>query len=151
MRWGIVILALLSASCDSCASCKDKAKAYLKEPPIEDYRSEVEDQMPTAAKPATNMCGFAVSGLKDAKVTVAQESPKRFRVEGTPIPAKEKGDAGISKTKAAVCIGVVSLVAWPIVGDDNKVTGYKWDPITLESVETPGVSWTKPSSGGGFD
>jgi hypothetical protein len=45
----------------------------------------------------------------------------------------------------------VSVIAWPIVGDDDKVTGYKWDPIVLESVETPGVKWTKPGSGEGWD
>jgi hypothetical protein len=149
VRRGIVILALLAASCDRCESCKEKVKAHITEPPIEEQRREVEEQAETATNVATNMCGFPAAGLKDAKVTVAQESPRRFRVEGKPIPKK---DAGIDKSKALVCIGIVSVIAWPQVDDDNKVTGFKWDPITLESVETPGVKWTKPSSGGGgFD
>jgi hypothetical protein len=145
----MLLLSVLSVSCDGCGSCKNKAKAYLSEPPLEDYRREVEEQVPTAAKVATNVCGFSAAGLKDAKVTVAQESPKRLRVEGTPIPAR--GDVAVDKSKAAVCTGLVSVIAWPIVGDDDKVTGYKWDPIVLESVETPGVKWTKPGSGEGWD
>lgn len=149
MRGGIVMLVLVSASCDGCGSCKDKAKAYLTQPSIEEYQREVADQMPTASKAATSMCGFPVDGLNDAKVTVAQQDPKRFRVEGAPIPKKQRPDAGIDTTKAALCIGTVSVLAWPIVDDDGKVTGFKWDPVTLESVQTPGVTWTKPSSGGG--
>jgi hypothetical protein len=143
VRAGVFLLLLLGG----CGSCKDKAKAYLSEPPIEDYRAEVESQAPTAAKQATSMCGFPVEGLADAKVTIAEQSPRRFRVEGKPIT---KGDAGIDKSKALLCIGIVSLVAWPIVEGD-KVTSYKWDPIAVERVETPGVSYTKPSSGGGWD
>lgn len=155
MRRGIVVLALLAASCDRCAGCKDKAKAYLAQPPMEEYQREIEEQLPTASSQATNMCGFPVAGLAESKVTVAQQDPKRFRVEGKPIPKKDagaekpKGDGGIDKAKAALCIGTMSVLAWPIVDSDNKVTGFKWDPVTLESVETQGVTWTKPSSGGG--
>lgn len=154
MRRGIVVLALITASCDGCASCKDKAKAYLTQPPVEEYQREVEEQMPTASRQATSMCGFPVAGLAEAKVTVAQQDPKRFRVEGKPIAkgdagTPKKNDGGVDKAKAALCIGTVSVLAWPIVDKDNKVTGFKWDPIVLEGVETPGVTWTKPSSGGG--
>lgn len=145
MRGALVLLLLVSG----CGSCKDKAKAYLTQPPLEDYRREVEEQIDTAAKPASGMCGFPVEGLREAKVTIAQADPKRFRVEGKPIA--KKGDAAVDKSKAAVCIGLVSVLAWPIVDSDNKVTGFKWDPIELESVETPGVKWTKPASGGGWD
>jgi hypothetical protein len=145
-RGGIVVLAVLAASCERCSSCKDKAKAYLTQPPLEEYQREVEEQIPTASRQATSMCGFPVAGLKDAKVTIAQQDPKRFRVEGKPIA---KGDASIDEAKAALCIGTMSVIAWPIVDDDNKVTGFKWDPIVLETVETPGVKWTKPSGGGG--
>lgn len=147
MRRVLVLFGLLVASCDSCGSCKDKAKAYLQEPPIEEHQREVEKQMPTAERQASTMCGFPVEGLREVKVTVSQQSPRRFRVEGKPDGGD---DAAVDKKKqAVVCIGVVSLVAWPIVGEGNKVTGYKWDPVALESVETPGVNWTKPASGGG--
>ena len=148
MRRGVIVFAAfvgLLSGCDSCSSCTGKAKAYLTQPPLEEYRKQVEDQIDTASAPATSMCGFPVKVLKDEKVTIAQEDPKRFRVEGKPIP---KSDAGVDKSKVALCIGLVSVIAWPIVEGD-KVTGYKWDPIVLEQVDTPGVKWTKPSSGGG--
>ena len=151
MRRGAFVLFVLLLT--GCGSCKDKAKAYLSEPPNEEYQREIERQLPAAEKQATSMCGFPVEGLDDAKVTLMPGSLRRFHIEGKPIAEekKQKKDAGVDAKKVALCIGVVSLIAWPIVGEGNKVTGYKWDPITLESVETPGVTWTKPTSGGGWD
>jgi hypothetical protein len=144
VRRAVLLLALLGG-CDRCASCKDSVKAHLTEPPIEDQRKEVERQIKTASRQATSMCGFPVKGLADAKVTIESESPRRFLVEGKPIAQNE---AGADKSKAALCVAVVSIFSSAQVDENNVVTGFKYRSFEVESVSTPGVQFTKPSSGG---
>ena len=55
------------------------------------------------------------------------------------------------KRSVALCVGIVSLVAFAQVDKDNKVTGFKYEAFDVESVSTPGVTYVKPKSGGGWD
>ena len=63
---GAIVIVLSALLLSGCGSCKDKAKAYLSEPPNEEYQREIEKQIPNAGKQATSMCGFPVNGLAEA-------------------------------------------------------------------------------------
>lgn len=156
-------------SCLSCIGCEGAAEMVPAElnryPPDESVADLVKRRLLEAADIATKTCGVQVDGLDATKVERV-DAPRvwgwgRVRVQGTPIdyaaeaaPEAVAGSPGPvkvdSRSRLLVCTAVLTYVVTGTVQPDESV---RWEIVSLElhEVETPGVRFVRPRSGGDFD
>lgn len=145
-------LVFTGCCCDSCCRCCECSgtPASFRIPPDPVIFAKITAALATHEVIATNMCGVPAAGL--AKMKLEKKTDwltlpwgGRMHVSGEAI-----AKAGTKLAKPVACAG---LVSWTIhsVTSGGKVTD--WNLVTLElwEVETPGVTWSRPSTGGGGD
>lgn len=145
-RMVIVALAVVAAGsgCDGCR-CTGSIPVELKSPPDAEVSRLVIERLKTSDELATTACGVPAKGLTEVKVTPKKLSLKVLgqglvRVEGKPIGA----------SAPALCTAVVSYLIFTTTdGKGGPPTYTMKGDLGLYAVETPGVKWERPSSGGG--
>jgi hypothetical protein len=140
-------LALAATGCDRCTG---NLPAELQNPPDSVVIEKVTAHLKTDKEVAKTICGVAATGLKDVVVKPARFSPKIIgagyvNVEGAPVgAAPAKGASAPAKCTAELRYKLV-----PVLSKDRAITGWAVEAVTVWAVATAGVSFTRPSSGGG--
>lgn len=136
------ILAML-VGCRGCM-CTNAASALTDSPDNTEIEHRVRERLEKEPQTLSTICGVPVSALKDMalKITSTTLGVSTVQVEGTAV---REGDASIDVGKALVCAGAVMATFIPILGSDGKRTGWTLSSLDVDSVETPGVTFTKPS------
>ena len=143
MRIRHVWLLAMLVGCRGCA-CTNAASALTDSPDTPAIEQRVRERLEKEPQTLSTICGVPVSALKDMalKITSTTLGISTVHVEGTAV---READASIDVGKALVCAGVLMASFVPILGSDGKRTGWTLSSMDVDSVETPGVSFTKPS------
>ena len=133
-----------------CGQCSKVVGHVLEEAPEKDGKEKLVLSLKTQKGVATDACGVSATGLTDVKFKsyTGGRGLHKAEIEGKPILSKNvKVDPG----KALVCVAVVSFAVNSIRNEKDEITGWKVTSVYLDDVKTPGVTWSKPSSGGWDD
>jgi hypothetical protein len=142
-----VIGAFILAGC--CGECSRVVGNAFENPPDNVAKEKIVLRLKTEKDVATNACGVNATGLTDVKVTsISQGLASTAEIEGKPILAPS---VKVSPGKALVCVAVIGFTASAVRNDKNEATEWKIGTLDLREVKTPGVTWTRPSSGGDWD
>lgn len=143
-RAAVAALSLLAAA-SGCDRCTGSLPVELRHPPDAEVSRLVIESLKTAGELATTACGVPAKGLADVEVTPKKLSVNVMgqglvRVRGKPIGA----------SAPSLCIAVVSYLIFTTTDGKGGPPRYELKgELGLFAVETPGVKWERPSSGGG--
>ncbi|MBI5536085.1 MAG: hypothetical protein HY898_25415 [Deltaproteobacteria bacterium] len=147
----VAVVALAGCSCGDCCRCASKA---TEKPPETVVQREVGRSMESKRDVASILCGVSVEGLKDVTVTIVKDDiplnilgTGHAKVEGTAIQSTRDGGSVVKDpTKALVCTGVVSFMLMRKHDEPDPDKAWKLTALDVWEVNTPGVSWKRPSS-----